>query len=247
MGPLQRGTAASACAAAIGVALWTVLSYATGWGLGVVAVPIGVLTGVAMAQASGRRVGIPAGLVAATIALAAMLGGRYAWVCMELGDLREEAAAVDADEAIDTMAWEVYDSDPSKWNLEESDGDLPPELRARAERVWDVMTADQQEETIANIAARRGEEFDAASPVLGAVGMVASIGIGGLCFMVGGVVAALRLGSAVNAAEAAIVEHAGDDRSAGEESAGMAVLRPLPGLPPLSEPVAAPPVRRRAA
>lgn len=250
MTPLQRGVVASLVASAIGAAAWTAISYGTDYGLGVLAILVGAASGIAMGHASGRRIGAPAGLLAAVFAFAAMLGGRYVYSQLVLRDLAAEATDFDRDDLVAHIAWTIYQEDPRRWDLEETEGEIPDALWAKAERSWDRLTSDEQEQYVEMLLAKQQAAMEESAPILNAIALLYSIGFGGLFCMATGVVLAYRFGAAVVEADPEVLGAVAAPARTGAPARdpGRPSLSGLPGLPaPGAEPDLGGPAHRRDA
>jgi hypothetical protein len=194
---------ASGIAALAASGLWTLLSYATEWRLALGAIMVGAVAGAAMAAASGRSVGRLGGLAAALVALAAMFGGRLVLASMEVADKADEALAATEEDAIWRLAEGMMESDPEAVEFARAEGEVPPEIWAKAERTWQRLPAEEQGEFLdamrAEAEAGAGATLDALAPIATVVVTVVRLGFLGMFAIVVGVALACRLGAMTSA------------------------------------------------
>ena len=158
-----NGIIGGAIGGAIGAALWAGITYGTGYEIGWIAWGIGALVGVGHA-AGFKEGGTVAGASAVVIAVAALLGGKYASIelmlSQELGDwaaIGQEALA-DDDEAVvayiaDQIIVDRLDSgEPVDWPNDAGfdefidTEDYPADVWQQATAVWESMSPSGQQE-----------------------------------------------------------------------------------------------------
>ena len=82
---------AGVIAAAVGAAVWAAIAYYAHFELAWIAWLIGIAVGGAVVATAGDNAGMATGVAAAAIAIAGILGGKYAAIRMDLGDFIAEA------------------------------------------------------------------------------------------------------------------------------------------------------------
>lgn len=166
-----KGVIAAVAGGLLGVAVWTAVSHFTGAEIGYVAVAVGALAGFGMRLGAGRRAGPVAGVIAAAIAIASVVGGKYAAAVLMVREFSEATSGLQvSDEAIAVdigkkIALErMFDSREVVWpegvTLESADerSDFPPDVWAEAEarlvsEEGQQMRAQRQEALDSEIAA----------------------------------------------------------------------------------------------
>ncbi len=143
------GTIGGVLGGLIGAALWAAVTHFSGWEIGWIAVAIGGLVGLGVQIGTGRQGGIgPAG-TAAIIALAAVLGGKWAAVRIEVSAfLADDDATVSA--LADIVVAEREEAGtpvrmPSIESVESLRAMYPRDVWGEAVRRWESMDPQQQD------------------------------------------------------------------------------------------------------
>jgi hypothetical protein len=79
--------------ALIGGIAWVAFGYFTGYELGILAVGVGITSGIGVAMGAKGKAGTEGGILAAACAMLAIVGARYVLVQFEIDDMIREAAA----------------------------------------------------------------------------------------------------------------------------------------------------------
>jgi hypothetical protein len=152
-----RWIAAGSVGGLVGAAVWAGITYATNYEVGYVAWGIGFLVGFCVRFAAGEsEEGFAPGVTAAVIALAAVLGGKYAAVHLLVsGSTAEFASEATDQQMVVASADELIREKeakgekvifPSGKTLEdaESKADYPPSIWNAAEKQWNALGSDEQ-------------------------------------------------------------------------------------------------------
>lgn len=155
-----KGLILGLIAGVIGAGVWAAVSFYTGYEVGFIAWGIGLLVGIGMIAGAQDQASGATGAVAAVIALAAVLGGKYATVHLAFEDLvqasggwtytEHDMLVVHADEVV--VEWEDEGRTvdwPSGMTIDEAyeEEDYPPEVWAEARTRWDALS-DQDQKTM---------------------------------------------------------------------------------------------------
>jgi hypothetical protein len=89
----RRDVSIGLVAGAIGAGIWAVIAYFTGFELGWIAWGVGLLVGVGVAIGNKGEGSVPAGVLAAVLAILSVVGGKYAMVRMVIPDEGELVAS----------------------------------------------------------------------------------------------------------------------------------------------------------
>lgn len=148
--PLLSGLIASVVVAALAALVWAAVTVFMGVELGILAWGIGIVVGLAMMIATGRRGGFGGGVLAAGVSLAAIAAGKYlAIVWILAGPPPAEVAvsyiadrlAMEDESAGVAVVWPEPDADGSRYAEEH----YPPDIWARAQTEWDATPAEIRE------------------------------------------------------------------------------------------------------
>jgi hypothetical protein len=148
----------------IGASVWTAITYFTQHEIGWIAWGVGIAVGLGVRMAAGDDDGPGPGVVAALIAIAALLGGKYATTQLFVNQFMKDMPAVqvtaqdvqlqDAAEIAD--AW-TTEKKTLKWPQEQSletaeaPEHFPPEVWKEVQKRWDELPPDQQTKRIATM------------------------------------------------------------------------------------------------
>jgi len=131
-------------AAAGGVA-WIALCTVTGWQLSLFAIVLGGLVGFGVGQGNGGRGGMGAGMIAGLFALAGIVGTQAALTMLALEDAKKESSHITDAEAMDHMAWGVYEELESKGvAMTPNEDGWPTEVLAETSARWKELSAAQK-------------------------------------------------------------------------------------------------------
>jgi hypothetical protein len=212
---MGKGFAYAALGAAVGAAAWVLAILLTGLSLWVLAPIVGGAAGFGMMRGTQMRGGLPAGVNAAVLTLAAVAAARYAVVSARM----QEFAAFDEEEVASAIAEEVAGEwiDEGHEVYDDEEGDFLPEVYAEAHERWASMSEPEQREYVAALEAGSGMSAQALTPI----GLLFDFGIfGTICaFLAAGT--AFKTGSVT--LEQALVErgHAGDAEEAATLATGL--------------------------
>lgn len=169
---------AGGIAAAVGAAVWAAIGYYAELELGWIAWIIGGIVGAAVAATAKDRAGVATGVGAACIALAGILGGKYAAIRLMVEDAAQQAGVGEVTEELvisfvaDTVVEERIEAGqeidwPTEYGLGEAtaEEEYPEDIWAEAVARWEVAGPEWQaqhreyvEHTVqANLAAFKGE------------------------------------------------------------------------------------------
>lgn len=155
---ITKGLALALGAGAIGAGAWALAGRFSGYQLGGIACGIGAFVGVGMVLGSWMRAGLAGGFLSAVIAAGAVLGGSPLGVYMGWRhEVRREAPALgpeDAREALASLVMAEFASRGRGWTEPEDRADLPPEIAAERDKRWALMTQDEREAYLADMAKR---------------------------------------------------------------------------------------------
>lgn len=190
---MGKGFAYAAVGAVIGAVVWAILIRVTGSDLWILAPIVGGCAGFGMMRGTQMRGGLPAGVLAAGLTLAAILATRYIVVS---GDV-EDQLAFDEAEIVDEFAYEVADEWAGEgYEVYDEEGDFLPAVYEEAQERWAAMSDAAQREYIT---ALEGQSDEMAA-VLTPLGLLFDFGIfGTIC-------AALAAGCAFKTASITLEE-----------------------------------------
>lgn len=169
-----KGVAAAVIAGIAGAAVWAAVSHYTGYEVGFIAWGVGLVVGIAMMAGAGNSAGAQTGVLAAIIAVAAVLGGKYATVHLDLQEFTSEMEASGfeisehdllvqhADEVVAEweaegrrLAWPEGMTVDEAWEVE----DYPPDVWAEAEQRWEALGPQAQQAALAQYEQETREAF----------------------------------------------------------------------------------------
>ena len=146
----------------LGALIWAGISYATNYEIGWIAWGMGFVVGVCVRMAAGEQEGATPGGIAAALALGSVLLGKYLAVHMMMVGLtaKLEAPNITADDVKLEIAYDVFAEreqagkpvamPPGKTSDDlETLADVPPEVRGEADKRWNALTAEEQNQRIA--------------------------------------------------------------------------------------------------
>lgn len=196
MSSIGRGFIGSVIGGAIGAAIWTLISYFTHLESGWIAWGVGFLAGIGMACAGGR--GVSAGLLASVVAIGAIVGGKYATVHMEVNDHVHSIGEFTAADAKSYMAGELMDEYVRQGRTMEydDDGNYPAEVWDDTNAQWAAMSPTERHQYTLDTRAKVSREIEESKTTLEAVGMIASLGLFDVLWVLLAVSTAYKLGSA---------------------------------------------------
>jgi hypothetical protein len=199
-------------AGAIGAGIWAVIAYFTGFELGWIAWGVGLLVGVGVAIGNKGEGSVPAGVLAAVLAILSVVGGKYAMVRMVIPDEGElvasTIAALEDEELVvsyvaDGVVQE-FEQQGKAVNWPEgverfqavAEGDYPADVWAIAASRWDAMSAEEQAAYRAEI--RTDIEASAAAfrDMISQAGFLGTFGLMDIIFFTLAVLTAFKIGRA---------------------------------------------------
>lgn len=205
-----------ACVAgAIGAAIWAAIAYFANLEIGWIAIGIGALVGLGALIGARNDGNLWVGCVAAVIAVASILAGKYAVISIiydqEFGDFVSDAETnlvVDEtwllQEIVDDLAYERIDSgkpiiwpDPSMTiEFAEWPNDYPIDLQNAANAQWDKFTPEEQQEQIDEMQASMDDiDFGELEAAIKKEGFVSTFGMFDLVWLFFAVCAAYSVGA----------------------------------------------------
>lgn len=155
---LLRACVAGVIAGLIGAAAWAAIGHYTGYELAILAWGIGLVVGIAVAAASQDGAGLETGAAALIIAIASVVGGKYAASYMFVQQV-VAAAPTDgtpSDEFListfaDDIIYQRLEAElPFEWpdgvdpDYAEAEADYPPDIWSEAIASWNAMDVDEQ-------------------------------------------------------------------------------------------------------
>lgn len=158
---MLKGLVGAFIGGAIGAVIWAAIGYFTGYEVGWIAWGVGALAGLGMVMGVGDDSDVGTGGIAAMVAIAAILAGKFAvahlLVNKELDALEPVWTAVSLEESKFCMADQLVEEYENagkavKWpegmTLEDADdpADYPADLWKDTEARWTAMTPEAQEE-----------------------------------------------------------------------------------------------------
>jgi len=199
---MAKGVLGAIAGGVLGAGLWAAVSYVTGYEIGWIAWAVGGLTGAGMAIGNQMRGGRTAGLLAAAVALAAVLGGKLGaahFYAQKMID--EHAASLTMDDARDYLAMKV------EREFEEGGVDVgepldeeaayAPEVIVERDRRWAAMSEDDHQKFMASFKADVTGEGQDAAGALTIVSFVLNFGLFGFLWLGLAVSTAYKFGSGV--------------------------------------------------
>ena len=194
----------------IGAVLWVLVARLTGYHVGFVAWGIGFLAGLGVMIGTRAKGGVGYGVLASAIAVACIMGGKFAEASLEVDRLASEHAHVDETNAVEHLCAEVADEMQSDGTLTDAGWETlgdeetwPRSVRDAAESKWASMDA---AERAAFIERRAGENAAEATEYRGVATVVlflVSFGLWGVLWTGLAIASAYKLGSASMTPEAA--------------------------------------------
>lgn len=202
-------------AGAIGAAIWAAIAYFAHLEIGWVAIGVGALVGLGALIGARNDGNLWVGCVAAVIAVASILAGKYAVVSIiydkEIGGIVGEVATnliVDEtwilQDIVDDLAYERIDSgkpiiwpDPSMTiEFAEWPNDYPRDLQAAARAQWDKFSPEEQQQQIDERQAEMDEiDFGELESAIKKEGFIATFGMFDLVWLFFAVCAAYTVGA----------------------------------------------------
>lgn len=194
---LAQGTIGAAVGALVGAAVWTGLSYFTGWNLGVLAPIVGGAAGFGMGMGNKGRGGMEAGLIAAALTVAGVMASRAMLGSLEYADFTREMADVTPEDARDRLGWEIMERFEEQgvemtW---EDDDSFPIEVEHKLQDTWDVLDEDKKTEMMAAMAAETRGEMEESAVAGTFIYFLFNMGILGWIFMAMSAGCAYRIAS----------------------------------------------------
>lgn len=153
---LAYGFVGAVIGGVVGAALWTAISYFSGYELGIIAWLVGLACGFGMAVGSKREGGVPAGAIAAVVALISILGGKYAVAHYMSHHLAATVSLSVAEaEAFHEMEVETeMENAGAKLTPPTGRQDVAPEATEEAKKRWRKMSDAQKEQYAKDAAAK---------------------------------------------------------------------------------------------
>jgi len=153
--PLLLLTLGGCIGGAVGAGIWSGITYKTGYEVGIIAWFVGICVGVGVLAAGGASASDKAGLIAAPLAILAVLAGKVAAVALFFSSI-----AIDVDDP-NVMKSQLAAQVVGEWLVEGREfewpeiadddtmpgaEDYPEGAWAEAERRWESMTPEEQDE-----------------------------------------------------------------------------------------------------
>lgn len=195
MSSTGRGFIGSVIGGGIGAAIWTLVSYFTHLESGWIAWGVGLLAGVGMACMGGRGMG--AGLLASVVAIGAIVGGKYATVHLEVNDYVDSIGEFTEADAKSYMAGELMDEYIRHGRTVEydDDGNYPAEVWDDANAQWAAMSQTERHQYTLDTRAKVSREIQDSKGTLEIVGMITSLGLFDVLWVLLAVSTAYKVGS----------------------------------------------------
>ncbi len=194
---LGKGIVFAITGATAAAALWVGLILGTGLSLWILAPVVGGAAGFGMMKATQMRGGVPAGVVAALITIAAIFGARY----IAVSHVVHKHLAITDDDAFNLLAADIAkDLDDQGIEAYDEEGNYTRRVERVATQNWNAWSEEERRQFIAS----KSQDSEAAAGVLTPLGLLFDFGIfGTIC-------AALAAGTAFKTAsktlETALVE-----------------------------------------
>lgn len=197
-------------AGAIGAGIWAVIAYFTGFEIGWIAWVVGLLVGIGVALGNKNEGSVPAGVLAAVLAILSVVGGKYAMVRMVMPGENElvatSIAALADDEVVisyladgvvqefeqqgKTVSW-PDGSMPLQASVE---GDYPADIWAIAATRWDAMSSRQRDAYRAEVRSDIQTSAAAFRDMMSQAGLLQTFGLMDIIFFMLAVVTAFKVG-----------------------------------------------------
>lgn len=171
-----KGLAFAAVGAAIGAVVWVILVQVTGFSLWILAPVVGGCAGYGMMRGTQMRGGMPAGIAAGALTLAAIFGARWFLINHEV----ESLLAFDDVAAVEQIAFDVADewADEGYEVYDEEEADFLPAVYQEAAQRWADFSPAERDDYIASFE----EDNAGAAAVLTPLGLLFDFGLfGTLC------------------------------------------------------------------
>ena len=207
-GGLVGGAIGASIGGLIGATIWTIIGYSTGYEVGFIAWGLGALVGLGMAVGSGRTAGSSGGVIAVVIALAGIGLGKYAviYTLVEKQGAALSARGVDPGDLVLQVANSIAEEREASgkkvnWPTqraadERTQADFPADIWKEANKTWDDLGAERQNEFLAEATSERDKAISAAKATLRAEAFPKSLSPFMILWVVLAGVSAFRLGSA---------------------------------------------------
>ena len=212
---MVKGIIGACVGGAIGAAIWAAIVYFTGYEVGYVAVGVGVLAGFGMSVGSGDETNALTGGLAAVIAIAALLVGKYAVVNLYVNKAASGAQAsmvITLDDAKCFVADQLvpeYEASGKKLTWPEGQSletaaeqaHYPTDLWADMESRWATLTTTQQESYRIAAEQRAKDGLQAFAAVVKQEGFASSFSLWDALWFVLAIGAAYKIGAGVESGD----------------------------------------------
>lgn len=202
-------------AAAVGAAVWAAVAYYANFEIGWIAWLVGIGVGGAVFASAGQDAGMGTGIGAAAIAIAGILGGKYAAIRMDLSDfIVQEGLAEVSDELVvsyiaDEIAQQWLDAGQeiawpdAEWTLGDAylPEHYPADLWAEAQDQWDRGGPEYQAQYRTYVEHERRQNLAAFADVASEQALLENIDLLDMVFFLLAVVSAWKIGSGTGGEE----------------------------------------------
>jgi len=146
---LGKGFAFAAIGAALGAVVWGGICFATDMRLWFLAPVVGGAAGYGMMRGASMKAGVPGGILAATLTIAAIFATRHTLVSHDVSKLLE----IDGETIRECLASEVADewAEDDVEIYDDEEGDFTAEVYQEADSRWFAMTETEQHEYVAGL------------------------------------------------------------------------------------------------
>jgi hypothetical protein len=131
---------------------------ATDLRLGFLAILVGGLAGFGMGLGTKARGGVGAGFLAGCVAALAIMGSRYGAIHFGVQNYLREQAEVTPEEAVDAVGDEVIEEFMARGVEFEDEDEYYDAVALEAQRRWDALSPEQQQEYMAALSKHYAEE-----------------------------------------------------------------------------------------
>ncbi len=263
MNNLMKALAGGFLGGGIGAVVWMLISFTTGYEVGIIAWLVGFLSGLGVMIGTRGTGGTGYGLLASGIAVVCILGGKLGAVSLEIDRFEREELTVTEANAIDYLSSEVASEmtesgtlDDSAWADLADDENYPAVVVAEAQRRWEAMPADERAAFMRDTTAENKAVAEQYRGIATILFFFLSFGLWGFLWLGLATVSAFKLGSAKRDASDAVQTGAvsvsfdpprpdaphlrtlPQPRTVGEHAEGARASAPRPRFTMTGEPVA---------
>ncbi len=197
-------------AGAIGSGIWAVIAYVTGFEIGWIAWVVGLLVGIGVALGNKNEGSVPAGVLAAVLAILSVVGGKYAMVRMVMpGDddlvATSIAALTDDEMVVSYIADDVVGEFEQRGRVVSwPEGAVPVQAAAKADYPadvwsiaasrWEALSAEEQAAYRAELRSDIEASAAAFQDMMSQAGLIQTFGLMDIIFFMLAVVTAFKVG-----------------------------------------------------